>query len=103
MNSNSFPGLTELDFYDANTSARYGLSHLKFCLGYAGTEVSALAMYNAGTQRVRSNKTPLTTLNYVGKILAYQRMLEQLFAEQVTPYFENETAPAITVAYVGRK
>ena len=76
---------------------------LKFCLGYAGTEVSALAMYNAGTQRVRSNKTPLTTLNYVGKILAYQRMLEQLFAEQVTPYFENETAPAITVAYVGRK
>jgi hypothetical protein len=103
LNSNSFPGLNETDFYDANISAKYGLSHLKFCLGYAGNEVSALAMYNAGTNRVRSNKTPLTTLNYIGKILTYQRMLEQLFAEQVTPYFENETAPAITVAYVGRK
>lgn len=103
LNSNSFPSLGETDFYDANTSARYGLSHLKFCISAAGNEVSALAMYNAGTQRVRSNKTPLTTLNYIGKILTYQRMLEQLFEEQVTPYFEDQTTPVMTVAYAGRK
>ena len=97
------PALGETDFYDANISARYGLSHLKFCISAAGNEVSALAMYNAGTQRVRSNKTPLTTLNYIGKILTYQRMLEQLFEEQVTPYFEDQTTPVMTVAYAGRK
>ena len=44
LNSNSFPGLTESEFYDADKSAYYGLSHLKFCLGNAGNEVSALAM-----------------------------------------------------------
>ena len=60
-------------------------------------------MYNAGTNRVRSNKTPLSTLNYIGKILAYQKMLEQLFEEQVTPYFENQISPNLTVAYVGKK
>ena len=103
LNSNSFPGLTESEFYDAEKSAYYGLSHLKFCLGNAGNEVSALAMYNAGTNRVRSNKTPLSTLNYIGKILAYQKMLEQLFEEQVTPYFENQISPNLTVAYVGKK
>ena len=52
---------------------------------------------------MRSNKTPLSTLNYIGKILAYQKMLEQLFEEQVTPYFENQISPNLTVAYVGKK
>lgn len=99
LNSSSFPALSELEFYNPEISARYGLSHLKFCLSYAGNEISGLAMYNAGTTRVRSNKTPLVTLNYVGNILAYQKMLEQLFAEQVTPYFESQLSTAVTVAY----
>jgi len=102
LNSNSFPALSETEFYDAELSAKYGLSHLRFCINSAGNEVSALAMYNAGTSRVRSNKTPLTTLNYVGKILTYQKMVEQLFSEQVVPYFENQLSPAMTVAYAGR-
>ncbi|MCR4742964.1 MAG: transglycosylase SLT domain-containing protein [Treponema sp.] len=99
LNSNSFPELTEEDFFDPFVSAKYGMSHLKFCLSYAGNEVSALAMYNAGTNRVRSNKTPQTTLNYVGKIMSYQKMLDQLFSEQVTAYFESQLVPGISVAY----
>ena len=99
LNSNSFPELTEEDFFDPFVSAKYGMSHLKFCLNYAGNEVSALAMYNAGTNRVRSNKTPQSTLNYVGKIMSYQKMLDQLFSEQVTAYFETQLVPGISVAY----
>ena len=99
LNSNSFPELSESDFFDPFVSSKYGMSHLKFCLNTAGNEVSALAMYNAGTGRVRSNKTPQSTLNYVGKIMAYQKMLDQLFSEQVASYFETQRTPGIAVAY----
>lgn len=101
LNSNSFPALTEADFYDPYISSKYGMSHLKFCLSSAGNEVSALAMYNAGTNRVRSNKTPQVTLNYVGKIVSYQKMLESLFYQEVVSYYETQFVPGITVAYTG--
>ena len=55
-------------------------------------------MYNAGTTRVRSNKTPQTTLNYVGKIMDYQKMLDKLFDEQVSAYFENQLDTGLAVA-----
>ena len=99
LNSNSFPKLTEADFYDPFISSKYGMSHLKFCLNTAGNEVSGLAMYNAGTTRVRSNSTPQTTLNYVGNIMAYQKMLDNLFAQEVITYFDNDFVQGITVAY----
>ncbi len=99
LNSNSFPNLSEPDFFDPFVSSKYGMAHLKFCLNTAGNEVSALAMYNAGTGRVRSNKTPQSTLNYVGKIMSYQKMLDQLFEEQVASYFETQLTPGIAVAY----
>ena len=103
LNSNSFPALTEEDFFDPFISSKYGMSHLKFCLNTAGNEVSALAMYNAGTGRVRSNKTPQSTLNYVGKIMSYQKMLDQLFNEQVVSFFDNQIQPGISVAFVKKK
>jgi len=99
LNSNSFPALSEADFFDPFVSSKYGMSHLKFCLNAAGNEVSALAMYNAGTGRVRSNKTPQSTLNYVGKIMTYQKMLDQLFNEQVVAYYETSLVPNLAVAY----
>lgn len=99
LNSNSFPALSEADFFDPFVSSKYGMSHLKFCLSTAGNEVSALAMYNAGTGRVRSNKTPQSTLNYVGKIMAYQKMLDELFNEQVVAYYETQLVPNLAVAY----
>lgn len=100
LNSNSFPSLTETDFFDPFVSAKYGMSHLRFCLNTAGNEVSGLAMYNAGTSRVRSNRTPQVTLNYVGKIVAYQNMLEELFDEQVADYYDTQLRPSIAIAYV---
>ena len=105
LNSNSFPALTEADFFDPYISAKYGMSHLKFCLSSAGNEVSALAMYNAGTGRVRSNKTPQSTLNYVGKIMTYQKMLESLFADEVEAYYETRLLPGIgtTVAMADKR
>ena len=98
LNNQSFPDLTEADFFDPYVSAKYGMSHLRFCLNTAGNQVAGLAMYNAGTGRVRSNKTPQSTLNYVGKILSYQSMLAQLFEEQITTYFEPSFVPSMTVA-----
>ena len=103
LNSNSFPDLTEADFFDPYISAKYGMSHLKFCLKAAGNEVSALAMYNAGTGRVRSNKTPQSTLNYIGKIITYQKMLESLFADEVEAYYETRLLPGITVAIADKR
>lgn len=99
LNSNTFPKLTESDFFDPYVSSKYGMSHLKFCLNTAGNEVAGLAMYNAGTNRVRSNTTPQTTLNYVGNIVSYQKMLENLFAQEVVTYFENDFVQGVTVAY----
>lgn len=98
LNSNSFPTLSEADFFDPYVSSKYGMSHLKFCLNSAGNEVSGLAMYNAGTNRVRSNKTPQTTLNYIGKIMTYQNMLDELFREEVVSYYEAQLMPGYIIA-----
>ena len=99
LNSNTFQNLTEADFFDPYVSAKYGMSHLRFCINTAGNEVSALAMYNAGTGRVRSNRTPQVTLNYIGKIVSYQKMLEELFNKQVADFYDTQLHPAIAVAY----
>ena len=82
LNSASFPELTLEDFYDPGTNARYGLSHLRWCLNNAGTEVAALAMYNAGSGRVRSAGTPKNTLDYISRILKRQRKIEELFTAE---------------------
>lgn len=104
LNNKSFPQLSEEDFFNPAISAKYGMSHLRYCLNVAGNEVSALAMYNAGTNKVRANNTPQTTLNYVGKIMAYQDKLEKLFSDEVLSYYET-TRPVtgISVAFLGNR
>lgn len=89
LNDKSFPGLAEEDFFNPKISAKYGMSHLKHCLKVGGNEVTGIAMYNAGTNKVKSGRTPQSTLNYVGKIVAYQDKLERLFTEEVCPYFDD--------------
>ncbi|MCR5289976.1 MAG: transglycosylase SLT domain-containing protein [Treponema sp.] len=83
LNSLSFPSLGEEDFFDPETSARYGMRHLRFCLDLAGDEVTALAMYNAGATRVKSNKTPRSTLIYVDNIMKYKNKLDAMFADEI--------------------
>ena len=102
LNNNSFPELTESDFFDPFISAKYGMSHLRFCLNTAGNDVSALAMYNAGTSRVRSNKTPQVTLNYVGKIISYREMLDDLFEQEVVEFYESQLLPSATLVLANK-
>jgi len=79
LNNRTFPDLTVSDFFDLDSNAQRGLSHLRWCLNNAGTEVAGLAMYNAGTTRVRSAGTPKNTLDYISRILKEQRRIEGLF------------------------
>ncbi len=98
LNNNSFPKLTETDFYDPYISAKYGMAHLRFCLDTAGNETAALAMYNAGTTRVRSNGTPQVTLNYVDSIMNYREGLDALLTTQVAILYENELSSMVAIA-----
>ena len=81
LNSRSFPGLTEADFFNPETNAGLGMNYLRQCLNSGETEIVALAMYNAGRARVSGRGAPLMTLEYVSKILAYQEELEARFSE----------------------
>ena len=88
LNDQSFPNLTETDFFNAKTSAKYGLQHLRYCLSNAGNEIAALAMYNAGTNKVHSNGTPQMTLNYISQIENYRGTLEDNFDSEVLAFYE---------------
>jgi hypothetical protein len=58
------------------------MSHLRHCLDTGGTEIAALAMYNAGANRVRNTGTPKTTLDYISRILENRRRIESRFLER---------------------
>ncbi len=83
LNNKSFPKLDEQDFFDPYINARYGLSHLRYCLDTAGNEISALAMYNAGVTKVKSGSTPQLTLNYVSQITEYRKGIDSLFTKEI--------------------
>jgi soluble lytic murein transglycosylase-like protein len=107
LNNRSFPNIADADFFNPSINAWYGLSHLRLCLDTGGTEVAALAMYNAGTGRVRSLGAPKITLDYIQRILEVRQKIERIFAaefslseepflakgpEPASPGPENETA-----------
>jgi hypothetical protein len=79
LNNRSFPDLDALAFFNVQYNARYGISHLRYCLDFGGSEVSALAMYNAGTGRVTSTGAPNVTLNYISRILENKSKIESRF------------------------
>jgi hypothetical protein len=83
LNSKSFPSLKVEDFYNPDLNARYGIAHLRWCLDLAGSEVAGLAMYNAGTNRVRSDSTPKSTLDYVSRIQTFRNGIEELFQQEL--------------------
>lgn len=91
LNSASFPKLSEEDFFDPSISAKYGMTHFRHCLNVAGNEITALAMYNAGTYRVKNNKTPQSTLNYVAKIEKYRKMIDGMFENEVLAFYQVGT------------
>ena len=92
LNSSSFPKLTMDEFFDPWENARYGISHLRWCLDAAGNEVSGLAMYNAGATRVRSAGTPKHTLDYVHRIFKRQDTIEDQFKAEYIRMVEERSA-----------
>lgn len=91
LNNASFPRLSEEEFFNPQISAKYGMSHLRFCLDVAGNDVTALAMYNAGTNRVKNNSTPRSTLNYVGKIERYRSSLDNMFSAEILAFYDTHS------------
>jgi hypothetical protein len=83
LNSKSFPELKEKDFFDPQVNARFGVAHLRWCLDYAGSEVAGLAMYNAGSNRVKTGGTPKKTLDYVSRIQSFRDGIESMFAKDL--------------------
>jgi hypothetical protein len=79
LNSLSFPQLREEDFFNPSTNAYHGLAHLRWCIDTGGSEIAGLAMYNAGTNRVRQNGAPKNTLDYISRILEYQSRIDEFF------------------------
>ncbi|MDR1445510.1 MAG: lytic transglycosylase domain-containing protein, partial [Treponema sp.] len=79
LNSRSFPRLSEEDIFKPGVNAWYGLGHLRWCLDTGGSELVALAMYNAGTNRVNSGGTPRRTLDYAVRILENRSRIEARF------------------------
>ncbi|WP_455160416.1 transglycosylase SLT domain-containing protein [Treponema lecithinolyticum] len=98
LNSESFPGFSEDDFFNPYVSAKQGLAFLRYCLDTGGNEIAALAMYNAGTRRVRNNGTPHMTLNYISNIMTYQRGLENMFDTKVAATFRTRDNKALALA-----
>jgi hypothetical protein len=92
LNSGSFPKLTEYEFFNPRINAVYGMAHLRLCLDTGGSEITALAMYNAGTTRVRAGGTPRQTLDYTARVLAARRKIDRVFLEEWTRLREREEA-----------
>lgn len=89
LNSYSFPNLTENEFFDAATSAYYGMSHLSYCLEVSSSQIAGLAKYNAGRGKVEDNRTPQSTLNYISKILEYQKKLDNNFSTEILAFYSD--------------
>ncbi|MDC7239130.1 MAG: transglycosylase SLT domain-containing protein [Spirochaetales bacterium] len=86
LNSNSFPNLKEADFFKPEINVPLGVAYLRYCLDIGGNEVTALAMYNAGPNRVKDSRTPRMTLDYIHKIQSYRENLEQgIIPEEFNP------------------
>ncbi len=102
LNSRSFPGLTEKDFYNPELNARYGLRYLKTCLEKGGNIIVGLAMYNAGAGKVSRQGTPRMTLDYISKVINVQSEINaDIEADMVkTRIVDNTGKRKKTVKYV---
>ena len=89
LNDRSFPRLGIQAFFNPWMNAQYGMSHLRYCLDTGGSEIAALAMYNAGAGRVNSSGTPRSTLDYISRIINNRSEIEGLFQEREVQFQEQ--------------
>lgn len=83
LNSSTFPQMSENEAFDPSHNAKEGIKYFKHILDASGNEVSALAMYNAGRTRVSQRGAPVTTLDYISRILNYEKNINSLFTAKV--------------------
>lgn len=103
LNSRSFPELAEADFFDPVINTRYGVAYLRYCLDEGENLIVALAMYNAGRTRVTERGAPRMTLDYIAKILDYQRDLDGRFENGLISkqqFVKTDSKSGKRVAYV---
>ena len=72
LNSSTFPHLSPDQFYDPRLNAELGSAYLRESLDRAGNTVAALAMYNAGPNRVGLMGAPRSTLDYISNIMEFR-------------------------------
>lgn len=77
LNSNSFPHLSQDDFFDPEINVKTGIEYLKYCIDAGENEITGLAFYNAGRNRVSNGGTPRMTLTYINKIFEYRSKIEK--------------------------
>lgn len=97
LNDRTFPQLSEEEFYDPSVSARYGMRHLRYCIGIAKDDFKGVAMYNAGVARIKADQTPASTKAYVKKIRNYRSYLDSEFEKEVVSLFEDNEEKNITL------
>lgn len=83
LNSSTFPELAAPEVFDPSSNAKEGIKYFKHILDVSGNEVSALAMYNAGRTRVAQKGAPVITLDYISRILNYEKNINSLFTAKV--------------------
>ena len=100
LNNHSFPALEISVFFNVRDNARYGIAHLRHCMDSGGSEIAALAMYNAGTGRVKNAGTPKVTLDYIHRILENRKRVESDFQNRL---IKEEEARLIEKSVSGDK
>jgi len=83
LNNRSFPELQENQFFDPVLNTKNGVAYLKYCLERGDSEVTALAMYNAGPRRISERGAPKMTLDYIDKIISYRQELDDDFQAEL--------------------
>ncbi len=83
LNSNVYPFLSFQDATDPLINSRLGVRHLKKSVMMGQDIATGLAIYNAGIIRVKANRIPPTTRNYVSEILSRIEMLENDFFQNI--------------------
>lgn len=81
LNSATFAFLDSDDFFNPHTNADYGVSYLSEVLNSSGNLVAALAMYNAGPNRVGNTGAPMGTLDYISRVLEFKDNLVSGYEE----------------------
>jgi hypothetical protein len=73
------------------------MAHLRWCLDTGGSTVAGLAMYNAGTGRVKAEGAPKRTLDYISQIMEARQKIDDAFELYPIPAVPGEMPAAAEV------